>query len=117
MASMSEGSPQWGSILESLDAARLVEEVLKALLENKLVASSDPVVELVLSARRGRRGGVCLEAVLSVRLSDEGLAGLEPRVLRGVSDRLEMMGLDVAGIRGGDGFVELLLRVEASGDC
>ncbi len=114
---LSEGSPQWGSLIDSLDAARLVESVLRVLLENKLVAASDPVVELVLTARRGRGGGVCIEAVLSVRLSDEGVAGLEPRILRGVSDRLEMMGLDVAGLRGGEGFVELLLRVEASGDC
>ena len=86
--------------------------------ENGLVAAADPEVELSLTARRGRSGGVCKEAVLLVRLRDDfGLTGLEPRVLRGLSDRLEMMGLDVAGIRGGEGFLEIILRVEKSGDC
>jgi hypothetical protein len=111
------GSPQWGSLIEGLDAARLVERLLEELVSNRLVASADPEVELVFSARVGRSGGRCVTAELVVRLGDGGVAGLEPRALRGLSDVLERMGLDVAGLRGGEGYVELVLRVERMGDC
>ncbi len=114
---MATGSPQWGSLLEGLDAARLVVEVLQCLEENRLLASRQPVVELRFAAWRGRNKGVCKAAVLSVKVGDEGVAGLEPEALRSLADRLEMMGLDVAGIRGGEGYVEFILRVEKEGDC
>ncbi|AEM39818.1 hypothetical protein Pyrfu_1965 [Pyrolobus fumarii 1A] len=111
------GSLQWGSLLESLDAARLVDKLLETLMGNKLVASLDPEVVLTITARRGREGNRCLEALLSVRVSDEGLVGLEPSALASLSDRLELLGLEVAGLRGGDGFIEVILRVEQSGNC
>ncbi len=114
---MTTGSPQWGSLLEGLDASRLVVEVLKGLEESKLLASRAPIVELRLGAWRGKSGGVCRVAILSVKVADDGLAGLEPEALRSLADRLELMGLDVAGLRSGDGYIEFVLRVEKDGDC
>ncbi len=111
------GSPQWGSILEGLDAARLVEKVLEELVGNRLVASANPEVVLELRARRGRSGGACLEAMLSILLEDEGPVGLEPSVIAGLAERLERMGLEIAGFRSVEGGVLLVLRVEQSGDC
>ncbi len=110
------GSPQWGSLLEGLDAARLVESILQVLIDNKLVASANPEVALELRARRGARG-VCLEAMLSILMDDSGPAGLEPSILAALAERLERLGLEVAGFRGMARGLLIVLRFEQSGDC
>lgn len=108
----------WGSLLDSLeDARRLVEMLANVLSREPIIGAYEPHVVLRYEAY-DTGYGVCVEASLAVKLVAEG-EGVRLEALSRLEDVLSSIGLEVVAVRGcGDGdCIELVLKSDFASPC
>jgi len=108
----------WGSLLDSLEDARQLVEMLATLLSREpIIGAYEPRVGLKYEAY-DTGYGVCVEASLVVKLAT-GEEGVRPEALGRLEDVLGSIGLGVAAIRGCEGSdcIELVLKSDSTSPC
>ncbi|HIP85231.1 MAG TPA: hypothetical protein EYH17_01140 [Pyrodictium sp.] len=108
----------WGSLLDSLeDARRLVEMLATVLSREPIIGAYEPRVGLKYEAYNTGYG-VCVEASLVVKLVARE-EGVRPEAISKLEDVLRSIGLGVVAIRGcGDSdCIEFVLKSDLANPC